>query len=85
MIAKRFCFIVFSFQLKVYFVTKFLSHLNFLSAVLVKSISIVHNGHAVAANTTQSDIAFCLLLQVIAIISMIVTVILIMIIMVTVV
>ena len=31
------------------------------SAVLVKSISIVHNGYAVAANSTQSEIAFCLL------------------------
>ena len=32
---------------------------NLTSAVLVKSISIVHNGYAVAANTTQSNIAFC--------------------------
>ena len=34
---------------------------NLLSAVMVKSISIVHNAYAVAANTTQSDIAFCIL------------------------
>ena len=32
---------------------------NLTSAVLVKSISIIHNGYAVAANTTQSNIAFC--------------------------
>ena len=32
---------------------------NLTSAVLVKSISIFHNGYAVAANTTQSNIAFC--------------------------
>ena len=32
---------------------------NLTSAVLVKSISIVHNGYSVAANTTQSNIAFC--------------------------
>ena len=34
---------------------------NLLSAVMVKSISIVHNAYAVAANTTHSNIAFCLL------------------------
>ena len=34
---------------------------NLLSAVMVKSISIVHNAYAVAANTTESDIAFCIL------------------------
>ena len=34
---------------------------NLLSAVMVKSISIVHNAYAVAANSTQSDIAFCIL------------------------
>ena len=33
---------------------------NLLSAVLVKSISIVHHGHASAANSTESSsIAFC--------------------------
>ena len=32
---------------------------NLTSAVLVKSISIVHHGYVVAANTTQSNIAFC--------------------------
>ena len=31
---------------------------NLLSAVIVKSISIVHNAYAVASNSTQSDIAF---------------------------
>ena len=30
---------------------------NLLSAVMVKSISIVHNAYAVAANTPQSNIA----------------------------
>ena len=34
---------------------------NLLSAVMVKSISIVHNAYAVASNSTQSDIAFCIL------------------------
>ena len=34
---------------------------NLLSAVMVKSISIVHNAYAVASNTTQSNIAFCVL------------------------
>ena len=34
---------------------------NLLSCVIVKSISIVHNAYAVAANSTQSDIAFCIL------------------------
>ena len=34
---------------------------NLLSAVIVKSISIVHNAYAVASNSTQSDIAFCIL------------------------
>ena len=34
---------------------------NLLSAVMVKSISIVHNAYAVAANTSQSNIAFCML------------------------
>ena len=34
---------------------------NLLGAVMVKSISIVHNGYAVAAHVLQSDIAFCLL------------------------
>ena len=33
---------------------------NLVSAVLVKSISIVHHGYAVAARVTQSNIAFCL-------------------------
>ena len=33
---------------------------NLLSAVLVKSISIVHHGYAVAARVTQSNIAFCM-------------------------
>ena len=33
---------------------------NLLSAVLVKSISIVHHGYAVAARGTQSNIAFCM-------------------------
>jgi hypothetical protein len=34
---------------------------NLLSAVMVKSISIVHNAYAVAANTPQSNVAFCIL------------------------
>ena len=34
---------------------------NLLSAVMVKSVSIVHNAYAVAANSTETDIAFCLL------------------------
>ena len=34
---------------------------NLVSAVLVKSISIVHHGYAVAARVTQSNIAFCML------------------------
>ena len=34
---------------------------NLLSSVMVKSISIVHNAYAVASNSTQSDIAFCML------------------------
>ena len=34
---------------------------NLLNAVVIKSISIVHNAYAVAANTTQSDMAFCIL------------------------
>ena len=34
---------------------------NLLSSVMVKSISIVHNAYAVASNSTQSDIAFCIL------------------------
>ena len=34
---------------------------NLLCAVVVKSISIVLNAYAVAANTPQSDIAFCIL------------------------
>ena len=34
---------------------------NLLSCVIVKSISIVHNAYAVAATSTQSDIAFCIL------------------------
>ena len=34
---------------------------NLVSAVMVKSISIVHNAYAVAANTSQSNIAFCML------------------------
>ena len=38
-----------------------LSASNLISAVLVKSISVVHNGYAVASNTVQSNIAFCLL------------------------
>ena len=32
---------------------------NLLSAVLVKSFSLVHTAYAVAANTTQADIAMC--------------------------
>ena len=34
---------------------------NLLSAVIVKSISIVHNAYAVAVNSTESDIVFCIL------------------------
>ena len=34
---------------------------NLLSSVMVKSISIVHNAYAVASNSTESDIAFCIL------------------------
>ena len=34
---------------------------NLLCAVMTKSISIVHNGYAVAANVTQSNVAFCLI------------------------
>ena len=34
---------------------------NLLSAVIVKSISIVHNAYAVAANSSKSNIAFCIL------------------------
>ena len=34
---------------------------NLLAAVLVKSVSIVHNGFAVAAHVLRSDVAFCLL------------------------
>ena len=34
---------------------------NLLSAVLVKSITIVHHAYAVTANVTQTDVAFCLL------------------------
>ena len=34
---------------------------NLLSAVMVKSMSIVHNAYAVAANSTDTDIAFCIL------------------------
>ena len=34
---------------------------NLLSAVMVKSVSIVHNAYAVAANSTETDIAFCIL------------------------
>ena len=34
---------------------------NLLGAVLVKSISIVHNGYAVAAHVLETDVAFCLL------------------------
>ena len=34
---------------------------NLLSAVMMKSISIVNNAYAVAANSTKSDIAFCIL------------------------
>ena len=33
---------------------------NLVSAVLVKSISIVHHGYAVAARVTRSNIAFCM-------------------------
>ena len=36
---------------------------NLISAVMVKSISIVHNAYAVATNLKQSDIAFCILYQ----------------------
>ena len=32
---------------------------NLVSAVFVKSISIVHNGYAVASRDTKSNIAFC--------------------------
>ena len=34
---------------------------NLLSCVMVKSISIVHNAYAVVSNSTESDIAFCIL------------------------
>jgi hypothetical protein len=34
---------------------------NLLCAVITKSISIVHNGYAVAANVAHSEIAFCLI------------------------
>ena len=34
---------------------------NLMCAVITKSISIVHNGYAVAANVAHSDIAFCLI------------------------
>ena len=34
---------------------------NLLSAVIVKSISIVHNAYAVAANSSKSNTAFCIL------------------------
>ena len=34
---------------------------NLLSSVMVKSVSIVHNAYAVAANSTETDIAFCIL------------------------
>ena len=34
---------------------------NLLSPYIVKSISIVHNAYAVAVNSTQSDIACCIL------------------------
>ena len=34
---------------------------NLLSTVIVKSISIVHNAYAVAVNSSESDIAFCIL------------------------
>ena len=37
---------------------------NLLSAVLVKSISIVHHGYVVAANTTKSSVAFCSILTI---------------------
>ena len=33
---------------------------NLVSSVLVKSVSIVHHGYAVAARVTQSNIAFCM-------------------------
>ena len=32
---------------------------NIISAVLVKSFSIVHNAYAVTANSTQSDLTMC--------------------------
>ena len=32
-----------------------------LGAVLVKSISIMHNGYAVAAQVLETDVAFCLM------------------------
>ena len=32
---------------------------NIISAVLVKSFSIVHNAYAVTANSTQSDLSMC--------------------------
>ena len=32
---------------------------NLLSAILSKSIGIVHNGHAVASNSLRSSLAFC--------------------------
>ena len=34
---------------------------NLVGAALVKSISIVHHGYAVAANVLESEVAFCLL------------------------
>ena len=34
---------------------------NLICAVITKSISIVHNGYAVAANVAHSEIAFCLI------------------------
>ena len=37
---------------------------NLFSAVLVKSISIVHHGYVVAANTTKSNVAFCNILTI---------------------
>ena len=37
---------------------------NLFSAVLVKSISIVHHGYVVAANTIQSSVAFCSILTI---------------------
>ena len=38
---------------------------NLVGAVLVKSISVVHHGYAVAANVLESEVAFCLLYTVI--------------------